>query len=216
MPQILRYLAPGVLWAFAGFIFAIPLLIWGTDKAPEFYGSFTAAIVAAVAVIAGTYYQAELARRRDDNAARQSQIAEALSLFSWLEHAIGEMKFIEELLESFRDRTGEEEALDMPADQYREAISSRFMEELRDRAERAARLSPALAAQVAPTLYKTFLAVDRIYRFRGTPANFKIGRQIIEGQLVVARRRIETLEQAQAHVNAFLASSGAAPTILDE
>ena len=81
MNQFLRNLAAGAVWAGVGFAAAIPLLIWGSDKAPEFYGAFTAAIVAAIAVILGAYYQAELARRRDDAIAKQLQIAEATDLF---------------------------------------------------------------------------------------------------------------------------------------
>jgi len=207
MPQFLRTLAAGAVWAAAGLAAAIPLFVWGSDKAPEFYGAFTAAIVAAVAVVLGAYYQAELTRRRDDQIAQQDRIAGATDLFLWLEHAIGEMNFIAKILESFRDGLSQEGKLDMPLDQYGEVVSSQFMEELRDRAKSCARLSPVLAIMVAPALYDTFLAVDRIYRFRGIVGDAQLDRKQIERHVLVTRRRIAKLEEAQAEVGKFLSSS---------
>lgn len=213
MSRTLRYLAPGVPWASVGFILAIPLLIWGSDKAPEFYGSFTAAIVAAVAVIAGTYYQADLARRREDEIARRDRIAEALDLFVWLEHAVGEMEFIAGLLERFAEDLGDDDTLQMSLERYREMVSAKFMDELRDRAKSAARLSPALAGIVAPILYDTFLKVDRIYRFRGASDHAKFGRAELEKHLFITRRRIEKLEEAQDEIGKFLAEFGSMPAL---
>ena len=208
MSQFLRSLAAGAIWAAAGIAAMIPFFVGGSDKAPQFYGAFTAAIVAAIAVVLGAHYQAELTRRRDDEVARRVEIAEATDLFFWLEHAIGEMTFIADLLQSFHDQLGEDDVLKMPMEQYREVASSRFMEELRERAKSAARLSPVLAVAVAPTLYKTFLAVDRVHRFRGVPDDAKVGRRTIEGQLLVSRRRIAKLEEAQAETGKFLEKSG--------
>lgn len=180
--QLLRYLASGAVWAALGFAAVIPFLLWGSDKAPEFYGSFVAAIVAAVAVVLGAYYQAELSRRRDDEILKQTQIAQATDLFLWLEHAIGEMEFIARVLSGIRDSLANkgETSLDMPIEQYREVVSSQFMEELRDRAKTAARLSPALGIIVAPILCDTFLAIDRVYRFRGSSPSFKPSAQNVE------------------------------------
>ena len=214
----MRNLAAGAVWAGLGFAAAIPLLIWGSDKAPEFYGAFTAAIVAAIAVILGAYYQAELTRRRDDTIARQAQIAEATDLFLWLEHAIGEMNFIARVLEGFGDSLNGDDAnkLNMPLEQYREVVSSQFMEELRDRAKAAARLSPVLGVIVAPTLYDTFLAIDRIYRFRGASPDAKFGLKQIEQHLFVTRRRIAKLEEAQIAAQNFLLESGMPPIVLED
>jgi hypothetical protein len=213
--QFLRTLVAGAVWAAVGLAAAIPLFVWGSDKAPEFYGAFTAAIVAAIAVVLGAYYQAELTRRRDDEIARQQRIAEGTDLFLWLEHAIGEMSFIARVLEGFRDDLSDEDKLNMPLDQYREVVSSQFMEELRDRAKSCARLSPLLGIMVAPVLYDTFLAVDRIYRFRGAPGTAQFGRKQIEQHIFVTKHRITKLEEAQGEVEKFLSHSGMPPITLE-
>lgn len=208
MPQFLRTLAAGAVWAAVGLAAAIPLFLWGSDKAPEFYGSFTAAIVAAIAVVLGAHYQAELTRRRDDEIARRERTAEATDLLLWLEHAIGEMNFIAQVLERLRDSSGEEGKLNMPLAQYREVVSPQFMEELKDRAKSCARLSPILAALVAPALYDTFLTVDRIYRFRGASEKAQFDRTQIEQHILVTKRRIEKLEEAQTKMENFLSGKG--------
>ena len=133
----------------------------------------------------------------------------------WLEHAIGEMKFIAQVLEGFRDTLSKEDKLNMPLEQYREVVSSQFMEELRDRAKSCAQLSPVLGILVAPTLYDTFLAVDRIYRFRGASGTTKFGLKEIERHFFVTKRRVTKLEKAQAEVGEFLSSNGMPPIVLE-
>lgn len=216
--QLLRDLASGAVWAALGFAGVIPFLLWGSDKAPEFYGSFVAAIVAAIAVVLGAYYQAELSRRRDDEILKQTQIAEATDLFLWLEHAIGEMKFIATMLDGFnRDLAARKEtSLNMPVEQYREVVSSQFMEELKERAKMVARLSPTLGIIGAPALYDTFLAIDRVYRFRGASPGFKPSIQNIEQHLFITNRRITKLLEAQTKVGKFLEESGMPPITLGD
>jgi hypothetical protein len=212
MSPFVRSLAAGAVWAAVGLAAVIPFLLWGTDKAPEFYGAFMAAIVAAIAVVLGAYYQAELTRRRDDALAREERIAEAMDLFLWLEHAIGEMEFIGDVLSGFRAQLGEGSAteLNFPLDRYREVVSSQFMDELRDRAKAAARLSPMVGVLVAPTLYDTFLAVDRIYRFRGASPDAKFGLKQIDQHILVTNRRIAKLKEAQEAIETFLERNGLA------
>jgi hypothetical protein len=206
----LRNLAAGIVWAALGVAVILPFLFWGTEKASEFFGAFTAAIVAAVAVIAGTYYQAELTRRRDNALLERDRIAEATDLFLWLEHAVDEMEFIARLLGRFRDNMSKnaDAKLDIPPDQYREVVSAQFMGEIRDRAKMAARLSPELGLSVTPILYGTFRAVDRVYQFRGASNNFQPAREQIEQHLFITNHRVEKLRDAQIAVGVFLAEKG--------
>ena len=190
---------------------AVPFLLWGNEKAPEFYGAFMAAIVAAIAVVLGAHYQAELTRRRDDEIAREERIAEAMDLYLWLEHAIGELEFIGKILNEFHSRLVEHGAnnhLDLSLERYREVVSSKFMDELRDRAKAAAKLSPIIGILVAPALYDTFLAVDRVYRFRGASQDAKFDLKQIERHLVVTNARIAKLRDAQEAILIFLEENG--------
>jgi hypothetical protein len=126
------------------------------------------------------------------------------------------MGFIADLLERFSKEIGDDAKLQMPLPQYREIISSKFMEEIRERARAAARLSPRLAIFVAPVLYDTFLTVDRIYHFRGASETANFDRVQIEKHLFVTKHRIEKLEQAQGEVEKFLEKAGIRPEIFEE
>jgi hypothetical protein len=209
MSPFVRSLAVGAVWAAVGLAATIPFLLWGNDKAPEFYGAFMAAIVAAIAVVLGAYYQAELTRRRDDEIAQREEIAAATDLFFWLGHAIREMEFIEDVLRRFHSNLQDNESkLDLTLDRFREVVSSHFMDDLRQRAQIAARLSPRLGAEVAPILYDTFLAADRIYRFRGASETGMFSRETLDKHIFVTTRRISELRKAQDAVGTFLSESG--------
>jgi len=210
-------LAAGAVWAALGFAAAIPLFLWGSDKAPEFYGAFVAAIVAAIAVILGAYYQAELTRRRDDAIQQREQIAEATDLYYWLEHAAQEMDFIASVLDGMHTHLTATGAprIEMPIEQFREVVSARFMGELRDRAKIAARLPPTIAALVAPILYRTFSIVDRVYFLRGATDDFSLDLKYIEQQINVTKLRADQLHDALAIVGEYLRENGVSPVPAD-
>ena len=96
----LRGFGTALVGAAVGAVILVPFLLWGSGRAPEFFGAFTAAIVAAIAVVLGAYYQADLTRQRDNELRRQAQIAEATDLCFWLEYAANEMDFIAEALKA--------------------------------------------------------------------------------------------------------------------
>ena len=208
MSSFVRSLAAGAVWAAIALAAVIPFLLWGSDKAPEFSGAFMAAIVAAIAVVLGAYYQAELTRRRDDEIARREEIAEATDLFLWLGHTIGEMNFVLQFMRKVHDDLTNGTAAGVALDQYREAVSPPFMEELKDRAKTSARLSPSMGVIVAPVLYDTFLSMDRVYRFRGASLDLKFDAGLVEKHLLVTESRITALERAQAAVGDFLSEKG--------
>jgi hypothetical protein len=216
MSLFLRNLATGAVWAALGLAATIPFLVWGSERAPEFFGAFTAAIVAAIAVVLGAYYQAELTRRRDDEIARRKQIAKATDLFLWLGHAIREMSFIANFLHSVRERQKAGFGFDISIDRYREIVSAPFMEELRERARESGRLSPMLGAIVAPVLYDTFQIVDRIYHFRGALPADKFDPDGVEQHHAVTLRRVEKLRQARTAVGDFLAAKGVPAIVVEE
>jgi hypothetical protein len=210
MSLFLRNLASSLVWAALAVAALIPILLWGSDKAPDFYAPFVAALVAAIAVILGAYYQAELARRRDDESAKHKTIAEATDLYLWLGYAESEMELIEAVLLNLREYVASRDGakLDLSVTQYRELVSSQFMDEIRDRAKVAARLSPGLGAVVAPILYDTFQATARVYRLPQSATVANYGPAQIERHASITKRRIEKLKEARSEVAKFLAENG--------
>ena len=78
MGKLFRNIVFGFACAAIGFAAALPLVIWGSGKYPEFYGAFTAAIIAAAALIFGSFYQDSLTREREGLLLQQAKIAEAI------------------------------------------------------------------------------------------------------------------------------------------
>lgn len=181
-PSLISKFSTIALGVAVGFAAAIAILSWGTAKAAEFYGAFTAAIVAAVAVILGAYYQAELTRQRDKEIRLEEQAASALDLLYWLEHAIAELNFIVQLLVEVGEdfRAGKLDDKELPIEQFREMVSANFMNELLVRAKETTRLPPSIAQPVTKILYRTFTTADRVYHLRGGVEPFRPGQEKID------------------------------------
>ncbi|HXC56734.1 MAG TPA: hypothetical protein VNU97_15660 [Rhizomicrobium sp.] len=206
-----RYVIIGSVTAVLGLSGAIPFLIWGSNGAPEFYGAFTAAIVAAVAVVIGTQYQAELTRKRDDALRSEDRVAEAIDLCLWLEHAADELDFVAGILERAIERLALDgkSQIEMPLEQFRQVISPKFVDDLLIRAKMATRLPPGLAGQVARTLYKTFHVADRALLLRGASELYRPNKEQVEKYLFVLRRRAGLIRRAAENVEIHLVTIGA-------
>lgn len=203
------HVAAGATWAALTVAAAVPFVFWGKDKAPEFYGSFAAAIVAALAVVLNAFYQAKLAKDRDDTNQRKQKLAEAVDLYFWLDHAIDEMEFISRILGGFEKKLADDNglALEMPVEQLREVLTAGFMRELPTQAKVAAQLALPIATTVAPILYRTHRTVDRIYMLRGaTRADFEVGD--IQKYRGITDRRIEKLKYSRTIIAEYLNGSG--------
>lgn len=205
-----RTIAAGAFWFVLAVVVALPFLTWGTDKAPQFYGAFTAAIVAAVAVIAGAYYQAKLTRDRDEAIRQQELLADAVELCYWLEHAADEMRFIADFLKKWvGQKRGGDDSFQPSLEQLREVVTAPFMAELSARAKAATRLPAEVSDFVSATLYKTFATTDRIYFFRGIDKDFPLTADYLEKYLDVTRRCEEKLRAAHTLLLNHLAEEGA-------
>jgi hypothetical protein len=205
---LLRGAAIGGVCAAGTAVIAIPILLWGSERAPEFYGAFTAAIVAAVAVVLGAYYQAFLVRRRDDELRKHEQFAEATDLCYWLDHAAVEMDFIANVLLGIGQHLSQEgqSTLDWPPDRYSEVVTSQFMNDLLARARAASRLPKEIAGPVAQVLYRSFTAIDRVHRLRGVPDAFRATADHVAKHEELARFEADRLRAArrllEAHISA--------------
>ncbi|MEI9991866.1 MAG: hypothetical protein WDM86_17745 [Rhizomicrobium sp.] len=216
MPStVLRYLFIGSTLAALCVAAAIPIALWGSDKAPEFYGAFTAAIVAAVAVVLGAYYQDELTRRRDDILRKQDATAEAIDLCFWLEHAANEVEFIANLLAKTREHLVADDAsrLEMPIEQFREVMSAKFFAELLPRAKMAAHLPAEIAGTVVQAIYRTFHVADRILMLRGASNGFHPTLEQIDSYLLILDRRSKKLHEAATLIEDHLNGIGALNSI---
>lgn len=180
----------GFVCAAGAAMFVIPYLLWGHEHAPEFFGSFLAAIVAAVAVVLGAYYQAALTRKRDEQLRQQDQLADAVDLCHWLSHAATEMEFVADVLLGIGQHLSQERqtSLDWPLERYREVVSAQFMNELLGRAKTASRLPSNLAGPVSQVLYASFTVADRVYRLRGVPDQFRATADHIAKHEALARK----------------------------
>ena len=143
----LGHVIAGATWAALTFAVAVPFMFLGREKAPEFYGSFAAAIVAAIAVVLNAFYQAKLTTDRDDTNRKKQELAETTALYFWLDYAIEEMEFISRILAEFEAKLGNDTglALDMSIEQLREVLTAKFMQDLPIQARAATQLPPPIA-----------------------------------------------------------------------
>jgi hypothetical protein len=205
--SFLRYLAASAVWVAIGIAVALPLYIWGSDRAPEFYGGFIAAIVAAIAVVLGSYYQAELTRKRDAALRDQERTASALDLLFWIENAADEMNFIAAILADMKDRVAvapSDGALDMPLERFREVVSAKFISELPIRAREASQLPAGLSEPVTRTLYQTFRTADRVWHLRGAIDVYRPSLKALEQHLIVVQAREHQLRDCALSLRAYL------------
>jgi len=204
--DVVRGGAIGLVCAAAGAVVAIPFLVWGSGKAPEFFGAFTAAIVAAVAVVLGAYYQAALTRQRDDNIRRYEQHAQAVDLCCWLDHAVSEMEFIANLLTTMGQHLEQEgkASLDWTVERYRDVVTAEFMNEMYARAKDAAHLPFSIAEAVSRSLYQSFMRVERLHWQRGVPSTFVVNSAFIAEHEQIVRKEAERLREAQALLSSYI------------
>ncbi|HEY0300687.1 MAG TPA: hypothetical protein VGC36_05115 [Rhizomicrobium sp.] len=209
--SFLRYLLIGAIVAALCAAAVAPIVIWGNAKTPEFYSTLVAAIVAAIAVVIGAQYQADLTRKRDDALRNEERVAEAIDLCLWLEHAADELDFVISVLARAIDKLASDgkSQVEMPLDQFRQVISPKFVDDLLVRARMATRLPPGLAGQVARTLYRTFHVADRTLLLRGASERYRPNKEQLEKYLFVLRRRAGLIRTASENIEIYLVTTGA-------
>ena len=200
----------------ATLILAPSLFALDGENAPEFYGAFTAALVAAAALIFGAYYQDHLARLKDEKARTEERTAESIELCFWLDHCDSELEFILKVLTRMKERLSNSgRKIDMPLDQFREVISSHFFDGLLQRVRAASRLNPEIAAFVTSEIYRTYTTVDRIFRLRGASEDFRPTLEDLEKYIFVLSRRRAKLQTAARLIEAQLVENGALPKYVE-
>jgi hypothetical protein len=151
-PIVVLTLAAAVL----GIIF-IPFAIWDTDHAAQFFGSFSAAIVAAIAVIGTTTLQAHFARQQRKEVRREDMLAEALELYAWMFGLAVDIGMVEKILHSRRSSTPS-----MTVAEYRQNLPLDVRVRLRNRLVIASRLPQPYGHQVVDLLHKVDSVIDTI------------------------------------------------------
>lgn len=213
MAKFYKNIAFGLACAALGFAAALPIVVFGSDKSPEFYGAFAAAIIAAAALLLGSFYQDNLTRERDEKLLQQTRNAEAIDLCFWLRHCDGELEFIESALKRMRDNLKSQGklSLEMPLERFRGIIAPHFHEELLEKAKIASKLTPEMAGLVAGDLYKTFIVADRIFLLRQATDDYQPSLEAIEKYVLVIGRRREVLRRDALLIEEFLVGKGALP-----
>jgi hypothetical protein len=157
------------------------------------------------------YYQADLARKRDESLRDQDRTADAIDLCLWLEHAADELDFVISILARTMQKMASDGKLhvEMPLEQFRQIISPRFIDDLPARAQMATRLPQDLASKVARTLYKTFHVADRALLLRGASEHHQPSKEQLERYLFVLRRRASRIRNASEQIEIYLVTAGA-------
>jgi hypothetical protein len=209
----LKYLALGTACAALGFAAAFSLIFQSSEESPEFYGAFTAALIAGATLIFAAYYRDNLERKRDERLIARERMVEAIDLYFWLEHCDGELEFIAEALIRIRDQLALENktTINISTDQFLEIISSHFYGELLERAKTAAKLPPEIAGLITGDLYKTFTIVDRIFILRHASDTYRPSIERFEKYVFVINRRREILQRAAKFIGEYLVKEGALP-----
>lgn len=193
----------------AAFFFAAP----GIDKAPEFFGAFAAAIIAAAALIIATFYQNDLNRRRDQDARDRDRTASAIDLCFWLNHCDYELEFIANTLAGIQEHLmaqGQTHS-SLPMETFRTVISPRFFDDLIKRAKQAAELPAEIAGAITRDLYKTSTISDRIFLLNHAASDFRPSLKHIEEYIFLINLRREALQKGARAIAAYLMEAKALP-----
>jgi len=189
------------------------LLPLDSESAPEFYGAFSAAFIAAAGLIFVTYFSDSLTNKRDEKLRADDRKSEAIDLCFWLEHCDHELEFVESALTRIREKLSLEgkTAVPIPLNQFKEVISSHFYGELLERAKAASRLTPEIAGLVAGDLYKTFTVVDRLFLLRQATSDYQPSVETIDQYIFVIGRRRKTLQDNARLLGEYLIQAKALP-----
>lgn len=192
-------------------VIVIPVLVWKSDHAPEFFGAFAAAIVAAIAVMLGAFYQAELTRQRDEALRTKERLASAVDLCLWLNHCVFELEFVADFLEQSSSKMAAEEidALLWPIERLRQILSAPFMNELTARAKSASQLPMPLAVEISAVLYRAASEADRVHNLRGVSDTFRPTMDWLNKHEQLVRARVESLREAYEHLRQYLVAEKA-------
>ena len=105
--------------------------------------------------------------------------------------------------------------LQMPMDQFREVITSRFMDELMVRAKAASKLPFDIAAPVVHVLYGTYSEADRIYQLRGAKTDYQPQIEEIEKYANVALARAKKLDDTVTEIETYLCTTKGISRFMD-
>ncbi len=210
-----RLLTAAIMGLVAGLalsIVALPIFIWGAKDAPSFYGSFAAAIVAAIAVILGSSYQHHLDSQREEHQREQDQIGIAIELSFWLRHAANEMTFVSSVLERMEEflRSKPDEPPSLTLEQFRDIVTPHFFDELRAKARDGAKLPHELSRDVSRVIYATYTITDRILALRGAAASYRPTAEALSEYAKVTKTRAEQLVMAAQNIESWLSKNSVA------
>jgi hypothetical protein len=211
-------LAIGVTCLVIGYSAATVLTFWHSDTWPEFFGTLTAASVAAIALIFGHYYQDRLARNRDREALTKARHAEAVDLCFWLRHCDYELEFIETALIRIQDKLKSDgkSSLAVSTETFRQIVTPNFHSDLLDRAKAASKLTPEISGLISADLYKTFTVADRIFLLKQAARDYQPTVEAIEKYIFVLGRRRAVLRDDAKLIEEYLIGKGALPRFPEE
>jgi hypothetical protein len=116
------------------------------------------------------------------------------------------MEFIADTLAGMCRHVEEEgkSTLHLTSDQYRDVITSEFMNELVSRAKAATQLPLPVAEPLANALYKTFMRVERLHWRRGISDTMTLTSAHVADHELVVRIEVERLRNAQMALKDYI------------
>jgi len=187
-----------------GLVF-VPIFVWGTDHAAEFYGAFVAAIVAAGAVVGTTFLQARLASRERTALRKEEALIYALDTYVWLSKLISVFAFYETVVGNLLTN---DPKFQMTASQLRSNINIEVRNELCARTPLAAKLPGKTGHQLLNDLYLAIGLLDTC-RCSLTDPTFVVPPHELESRVEIAHKAVRILRFRRAQLALYLVAEGA-------
>lgn len=191
-----------------------PFALWGAAGAPAFYGSLTAALIAAGAVVGNSRMQAdEHERQRRTQIDRQAR-SDLLLLHGYLAYLINSLTMYAGMCghADFDLKPGE---VPKPSDrgnwsvfQLRSLVREGEVGRLETALSQSTQASSELSAKIAGTLHKIILLVDKSMRHPGVPDEHKLTRVVLEKTAHNVSRGAEDLRISKDLLENYMREKG--------
>ena len=136
----------------------VPFLISSADHAAQFYGSFVAALVAALAVVSVAAFNAKLARQQRQEIRREEMLDGALGLYFAMHALAGNFFYLKTVIDGWLELKPVPE---ITVAELRKGIAHAG-KTIRDYFEIAARIDAPLGGDLCEALYLTVDAIEDI------------------------------------------------------
>jgi hypothetical protein len=193
----------------------VPLAIWGQNGAPAFYGSLTAALIAAGAVVGNSRLQSIEYDRQQGILKRRNAHEAAIQVLGYAKYAVVQLHLFKSAAKSAQFN-GASSTISSPKDKSNTTVGQ-FRSMCRENETEAAeeiigicsRMSPDISSKVAYFLYFFIIITEQVVRMPSAPVDHKVDRQTIQNLIENCDRLSLLGTNAIKLIEKFLAADGA-------